>query len=122
MNGAASRWTVAKRSIGAPAVRAQVQVELIDGLKVGDLEEERPAVGQDVGRADRQRVVAGLAGVPGRELGRAVARAVAVVPRLGEMAVRPARRSRGRAAARTSASTPFSWAWKAIGSWTGSPV
>ena len=33
------RWAV---------VRAQVQVELVDGLQVGDLEEQRPAVGQDV--------------------------------------------------------------------------
>ena len=79
----------------------QVQVKLIDGLKVGDLEEERAAVGQDVGRADRQRVVAGLARVARRELGRAVARPVAIVPRLGEMAVGVLGDALDRAAART---------------------
>ena len=50
-------------------VGAQVQVKLVDGLEVGDLEEERPAVGQDVGRADRQRVVAGLPGWRGENSG-----------------------------------------------------
>ena len=87
-----------------------MQVKLIDGLKLGDLEEQRPAVGQDVGRADRQRVVAGLARVAGRQLGRAVAGAVVVVPGLGEMAVGAARRCLGSSGSEKVSKTPFSWA------------
>ena len=71
------------------------------------------AVGQDVGRADRQHVVAGLAGVPGRQLGRAVAGAVAIVPGLGEMPFRLARRCSRSSGRENVSSTPFSWAWKA---------
>ena len=102
--------------------RADVQVQLIDGLKVGDLEKQRPAVGQDVGRADRQRVVAGLTRMPRRELGRAVARRCSGSSRPGRndgSACSATSRSSGR---EKVSSTPFSWAWKAIGSWTGPPV
>ncbi len=41
------------------------QVKLIDGLKLGDLEKERAATGEHMGRLDRERIVAGLAGVAG---------------------------------------------------------
>ena len=47
----------------------QMQVKLIDGLKVGDLKEQRAPAGQDVGRPDCKRVMARLAWVTGRQLG-----------------------------------------------------
>ena len=52
--------TVAKRSIGAPVPAAHMQVKLIDRLQLGDLEEQRAAVGQHVSRPDRKRVMTDL--------------------------------------------------------------
>src|SRR5262249_51239517 len=66
---------------------SQMQVKLVDGLEIGDLEEQRAPTGKDMGRSDRQHVVPWHAGMVGRELGRAIVRAVMVIPSLGEMAV-----------------------------------
>ena len=44
VNGGDSLCTVAKRSIGAVDAGPQMQVKLIDGLELGDLEEERATV------------------------------------------------------------------------------
>ena len=74
MNGAASRWTVAKRSMRRAGVDPQVEMKLVDRLEVGDLEEQ--ASGRRPGRGpsgSASGIVAGHARVPGRELGRAVA-------------------------------------------------
>ena len=88
MNGARQLVDRREEIDGLARARAHVQMQLIDGLKVGDLEKECPAVRQHMGRADRQHVVAGLPRVPRRELGRAVARAIVIVPGLGEMTLR----------------------------------
>ena len=42
-----------------------MEVKLIDGLELGDLEEKGAAVAEYVGLLDRERVVAGLAWVAG---------------------------------------------------------
>ena len=43
------------------AVGVHVQVELVDGLQVGDLEEQRPAVGQDIQCGELREAEAQLA-------------------------------------------------------------
>ena len=122
MNGGASLWIVANRSTRLAVVDLQVQVELVDGLEVGHFQEERPAVVEDVAERIARGSWPGDAGVARGELGRAVGRAVAVVPGLGEVALGLLGHRRGRRAGRTSTSTPFSWAWKRDGQLDGSPV
>ena len=106
------------RSCAGGRVDAEVELELADRLQVGQLQEERPPVLQDVGRADRQRIVARHG--PGAA---ATARAshtgaVAVVPRLGEVALGSPATSRSTGRLNVT-STPFSCTWEATGSCTG---
>jgi len=58
---------------------------LIHRLQLRHFEEERAAIGEQMGRGDRDVVMAGRAGMARRKLGRAIRGAVAVIPRLGEM-------------------------------------
>ncbi len=67
-------------------IHPQAEVQLIDGLQVRHFQEQTLPVGQHVGCRDGQWIVAGRAGMARREFGRAVAHAVPIIPRLGEMA------------------------------------
>ena len=78
-----------ERSAARPASTSQVKMKLIHRLDLGDLQEERPAVGQHVGRPDRERVVARHARVPRATARASRTAAVPVIPGLGEMAARP---------------------------------
>ena len=73
---------------GLALARTDVQVKLIDRLKVWNLEEKRLTVGQYMGRADRHGVVARLTGMSNGQLRRAVAGTVVIIPCLGEMPIR----------------------------------
>jgi len=50
-------------------VRPDVQVQLIDRLELGDLQEQSQTIGQQMGRCDRQGVVTGLPGCRGDSSG-----------------------------------------------------
>ena len=97
MKGAASLWTVAKRSCGGPRIDAEMKMKLVDGLELGDLEKQGPAVGQDMRRADGQRVVARHAGVPRSRARASRSRCCSDSSRPGRNGCRAARRLRGRA-------------------------
>src|SRR4051812_29290462 len=68
-------------------------MKLIDGLQFGDFEKEG-AVIESVDGGDGPMIVAGRTGMTRRELQRAVARAVAIVPGVGEMVLRIVRNRR----------------------------